>query len=173
MKRECRQFWEGVVQLAHGIADPAAETHCAHCPDCSQRLVELSEMRRVLQMELFEPPDSVLLRAKSIFGVPERLPLRLLSNSLAGARSVTEAFQCLYEIGAVRVRFMVQAEGSTWRVMGRIEGTDLQLEIDEMAVEPDAEGRFELIVDSPTPQVWIAGNGKISSFKLGEGSDDA
>ena len=157
MKRECRAYWEGLVELAHGGDEPAAQTHCEACTECRARLAEMKEMRRLMALPSFAPPKDVLLRAQAIFPPAQRLTFRLISSSLAGARSVAEAFQCVYEIEGIRIRLMVAAEGSRWRVMGRVEGDGLELEIEDEPIVIDADGRFEAIVNRSDPEFWISG----------------
>ncbi len=173
MKRECRPYWDRLVELAHGGDEPDARTHCESCAECSARLAELKEMQRLMALPSFAAPQDVVLRAQAIFPSSPRLPFRLLSSSLAGARSVAEAFQCIYELDGLRIRLMVSAEGSQWRVMGRAEGTGLELEIEGKPIVVDADGRFEAVVTRSDPEFWISRNGSMSAFRLGETGDDA
>jgi hypothetical protein len=85
-------------------------------------------------------PDALSAAAVAIFK-PRWIPARLARKILAplGARSDSDGFQLLLDLGDVQIRTQYNAEAdSSWRVVGRVTGTGVAMR-DGEAINDNAE----------------------------------
>jgi hypothetical protein len=150
MKRECRPFWEGLIDLAEGRDNAAAAGHVAGCADCAVRLAEMQRVVAAAQGTWFTAPADAVERAKALMPMRPRRRAVLVGATLAGgfARSSTEDFQITLDLGGPKMRVMVAREAAGWSLVGQAPSEAWSVSDAQGDVKSEAGGRFRILVSA-------------------------
>jgi hypothetical protein len=148
--KQCDRFWNGIVEIASGQENPAAQAHLDACEACGARFIELRRVLSALAVQVYNAPADQIAMAASLMPAPirRRFLAHLLGNSLAtaGARAAeAEAFQLVYAHDDVQARLMYTRIPEGWEVMGRTPDGWSPSRRGE-AIAQDEEGRFSFRV---------------------------
>ena len=148
MRRNCSEFWEGIVAIAEGGTDDRAAQHVRTCAPCSAKLNELRSVFAVARAQFYDAPEDVVDRAKALMPARERRMMGLLRSTLAwtGARVVAEDFQIVVGSADIQARLMYTRSGAEWLVMGKLPSSDWSAVRAGDVLQSDEEGRFSFAV---------------------------
>ena len=110
----------------------------------------MKSMAKALKAEKFQPPRSLVERAKAVFPAPSSATMRVASSSLqpAAARGAAEVLHVAYQSDEGNARVMYVSEANGWRIVGEAPSPKWSVVCNEDLIETDTDGRFEFL--SPT-----------------------
>ena len=119
-------------------------------PSESRRIAQMKSMAKALKAEKFQPPRSLVERAKAVFPAPSSATMRVASSSLqpAAARGAAEVLHVAYQSEEGNARVMYVSEANGWRIVGEAPSPKWSVVCNEDLIETDTDGRFEFL--SPT-----------------------
>lgn len=148
MRKNCSEYWEGIVAIAEGGEDERARAHLQICTNCAAKLEHLRAVFAAGDQRFFDAPAAILAQVKNLMPARERKTASLLRSSLAwsGARVIAEDFQVVVGEGETQTRIMYSRSGTGWQVTGRMPSSAWIASKEGTPVETDGEAGFSFFV---------------------------
>lgn len=159
MKHECKQIWDGLVDLAEGRENPQAQAHLSTCSDCTAEFQQLQRILTATQIPTFKAPQHAIEMAMRLMPKRSRQRAVLLGQTFAAsaARSGGKDAQLTFDVDGTAIRVMVSEEPSGWSVIGQVPSSDWAVSVGSADVRQDEEGRFQMLLGSLDELIVLSG----------------